>query len=263
MTAPTGAPPEALVRALVGGPGVVSGVDWLPEVSSTNTLAAEAARRGMPEVHVVLTDLQTAGRGRLGRAWQAQAGSSLMLSLMTRPAVPPVDQPLLSLLTGVALADAVRGQCRGVDVALKWPNDLLVDGRKAAGILVEGSEGAVIVGCGVNVDWRGLYRPPELASVTSLSEAAGTTVDRWELLSGFLRVFGSRYEDWCRRPRRFLDDYRRLCMTIGQTVRVTRPALAPLVGKATGVDGTGALLLQTGDGPERIAAGDVEHVRPA
>ena len=256
-------PPDALVRSLVDEPSVVSGVEWHPETPSTNALAAEAARRREPEVYAVLTDLQTAGRGRLGRSWQAPAGTSLLMSLLTRPPVATSDLPLLSLLTGVALADAVRPHCPGATVELKWPNDLLVDGRKAAGILVErGPDDAVIVGCGVNVDWRTAPRPDELSGASSLSEAAGVAIDRWCLLACFLKEFGGRYRGWCGAPRHFLDDYRALCATVGRQVRVTRRAAPALVGVATGIADDGALLVATASGTERVAAGDVEHVRP-
>ena len=158
--------PEQLVASLVNGPSIVTSVRWHDRCESTNALAAEAAAAGAPPGLLVLADEQSAGRGRHGRTWSAPAGSSLLLSLLLRPVVPAPSVSLLPLLTGLVLAETVGRYLPETDVALKWPNDLLVDGRKAAGILVEGADGAAVVGVGINVDWRGVARPEELAGAT-------------------------------------------------------------------------------------------------
>jgi BirA family transcriptional regulator, biotin operon repressor / biotin---[acetyl-CoA-carboxylase] ligase len=269
VNAATG-PPDALVRTLVDGPSPVAGVEWHDEVTSTMILAAEAAARGEPEIHVVLADVQTAGRGRLGRGWEAPAGSSLMGSYLFRPAVPPSALRLLPLLSGLALADVVARFCPGADVGLKWPNDLLMRStgggpwRKAAGILAEGPlAGAVVVGVGVNVDWRGLERPPALGAATSLVESHGGPVDRWRLFAAFVGVLGRRYGHWAAAPTAFLDDYRRTCLTVGQRVRVATAGGEDLVGEAAGVGDDGALRVRLDAGPTvAVSAGDVTHVRP-
>jgi BirA family transcriptional regulator, biotin operon repressor / biotin---[acetyl-CoA-carboxylase] ligase len=263
MSAPDG-PPDALVRSLVDGPSLLRGLEWHAEVGSTNVLAAAAADRGAPEIHAVLADVQTSGRGRLGRGWQAPPGTSLMGSYLLRPRVDAVLLPLLPLLTGLALAEAVAPHVPGVEVALKWPNDLLVDGRKSAGILLETAGQAVIVGVGLNVDWRGVDRPEDLADATSLAEAAGADVDRWRVLAAFAGVFGNRYAEWCADPRAFLPDYRRRCVTIGRDVRVSRVGQRPVEGRAVEVAEDGALVVRGADGQVvRLSAGDVEHVRAA
>jgi BirA family biotin operon repressor/biotin-[acetyl-CoA-carboxylase] ligase len=171
---------------------------------------------------------------------------------------------LLPLLTGLVLAETVSRHLPEADVAVKWPNDLLVDGRKAAGILVEAAAGAAVVGVGVNVDWRGLTRPADLGDAISLAEVAGAEVDRWRLLAGFIGVFSNRYAQWQELPAAFLDGYRQRCTTIGRTVRVTRTQGSTLEGLATGIDASGALLVRSGDGRTlAVHAGDVEHLRPA
>jgi len=258
-------PPQTLVRALVDGPSLVSAVDWHDVAGSTNALAAAAAAGGGAEGHLVLADVQTAGRGRRGRAWSAPPGTSLLLSLVTRPRVAAADLPLLTLLTGLALAEAA-----GAGTALKWPNDLLAGGRKVAGILVEAAvpvpaaagRAAAVVGVGVNVDWRGVDRPPALAGATSLAEVGGTA-DRWELLDAFVASFGARYRAWQDDPRAFLPAYRERSATIGARVRVGLRG-DQVVGTATAVADDGALELRTDAGdPVRLLAGDVEHVRPS
>jgi BirA family transcriptional regulator, biotin operon repressor / biotin---[acetyl-CoA-carboxylase] ligase len=257
-------PPRALVRSLVEGSSALSGLEWHDEVTSTQARGVAAALAGVPEIHAVVAGAQTAGRGRLGRPWVAPAGTSLLASFVLRPTVPADRVGLLPLLAGLALAEVADRYCPRV--ALKWPNDLLVGGRKAAGILAERLEpsGAVVLGVGVNVDWRGLARPPEVAQATSLAEAAGADVDRWRVLAALVGLLGRRYHDWTDEPAAFLAAYRRRCATIGCRVRVTRPAGDPVEGLVTAVDDEGALCVRDGaDGAHRLSAGDVEHVRPA
>jgi BirA family transcriptional regulator, biotin operon repressor / biotin---[acetyl-CoA-carboxylase] ligase len=257
------APPPDLVQGLLDGPSVLTGFEWHEQIDSTNRRAIDLARQGAPEGHAVAADVQTAGRGRHGRRWSAPAGTSLMVSLLLRPDAPPDQLPLLPLLAGVALADVVAGHLVGVRPGLKWPNDLLVHDRKAAGILVEHVAGAAVVGVGVNVDWRGVQRPAELAEATSLAEAAGVAVDRWRLFAGLVGVLGNRYRDWREAPRSFLPDYRAWCVTVGAQVRVERGD-ATITGLAEAVTDTGALAVRTPDGRRaEVSAGDVIHVRPA
>ena len=256
-------PPRALVRSLIDGPSQVAWVEWHEEVASTQLRAKEAARDGAPEIHVVLADVQTAGRGRLGRAWHAPAGTSLLASCVLRPTAGAGSLTLLPLLAGLALAEVVERYCDGA--ALKWPNDLLLHDRKAAGMLVEGPlpGGAVVLGLGVNVDWRGMPRPAGAAEATSLAEVSGADVDRWRVLAAFLGVFGRRYRDWQEHPVGFLDDYRRRCATIGRRVRGRRPEGGVVEGLAEDVGDDGALGVHDDAGMRhRIAAGDVAHVRP-
>lgn len=255
--------PQALVASLVHGPSIVTSVQWHDRCESTNALGLAAAAAGAAEGTLILADEQSAGRGRHGRSWAAPPGSSLLLSLLVRPVVPVASVPMLPLLMGLVLAETVARYLPEAEVALKWPNDLLVGGRKAAGILVEGAAGAAVVGVGVNVDWRGIERPAELAGAVSLSEAAGAGVDRWRLLAGILGVFSRRYDQWQELPAAFLDGYRQRCATLGQVVRVTALDGSVLEGEAAEIDRSGALVLRTPEGQVTVSAGDVEHVRPA
>jgi BirA family biotin operon repressor/biotin-[acetyl-CoA-carboxylase] ligase len=271
-------PPDALVRTLLDGPSPVASLEWHDAIDSTNRRALDLAAEGAPEIAVVAADVQTAGRGRAGRTWTAPAGSSLMLSLLVRPPVPAGALPLLPLLTGLALAEVVERVLPGAVVGLKWPNDLLLaapgeEPRKAAGILVESTAGAAVIGMGINVDWRGVERPEELtASATSLAEVAGSPgvgigaeqVDRWRLLAALLGVLGNRYAAWCELPAAFLDGYRTRCVSIGRDIRADLPGGEVLEGRALDVAPTGALVVRTATGATReVGAGDVIHVRPA
>jgi BirA family transcriptional regulator, biotin operon repressor / biotin---[acetyl-CoA-carboxylase] ligase len=256
-------PPAGLVRSLLDGPSAVSGFDWHPTVSSTNELAAEAGLAGAPEIHVVAADVQTAGRGRLGRRWQAPPGTSLQCSWLLRPP-SGVRLGLVPLMIGVALAQTVGPHCPGADVALKWPNDVLLDGGKCAGVLVEHiAPGIVVVGTGVNVDWRGVERGPGLEGATSLSEAAGAPVDRWRFFAGFAGVLSRRYQQVLETPSLLLADYRQACATLGREVRISVVAGEAVEGRAVEVDDEGALVIARTDGVRTtVHAGDVEHLRP-
>ena len=255
-------PPDGLVRSLLAPTTVLADLEWHESVGSTNDLAFAAASRGAGEVHAVVADEQTAGRGRRGRAWQAPSGSSLLVSLLLRPTVAPARWGLLPLLVGEALSRVVAPLVPRCSVGLKWPNDVLVDGRKAAGILVEARHGVVVVGMGVNVDWRGVARPDELAGAVSLAEAAGGQVDRWRLLAAFVGVFSRAYRGWSSDPGGFLSAYRGVCATLELEVAV-QLADGTVRGRAVEVDDDGALLVETNAG-DRVpcVAGDVVHVRP-
>lgn len=258
------APPPELVRSLVDGPSAVAAVEWHDDLDSTNAEAARRAAAGAPEILVVGAEHQSAGRGRLDRTWVAPPRRSLTFSLLLRPPVPPEALSLLPLLAGMALVEVASGYCRDVEVGLKWPNDLLIDGRKAAGVLVEGVPGAAIVGIGLNVDWRGVERAEELADAISLAEATDLPVNRWRILAAVLGVFAQRYAVFQELPAAFLDGYRDRCLTIGRAVRVELVGGGELRGEATGIDATGALEVRDAEGAvHRVSAGDVHHLRPA
>ena len=254
-------PPEALVRSLLDGPSSVTGFEWHGVVASTNALAMEAAARGVPEILVVGAEQQTAGRGRLGRRWEAPPGSSLLVSFLLRPGLPRGWWPTLALAAGVALADVAGRWCPDASVALKWPNDLLLDGVKAAGVLVEAAADAVVVGIGLNVDWRGLERS---VAAVSLAEAGSGPVDRWRVLAGLAGVLDRTYQAWSDDPASVVHRYRSHCATLGNPVRVERVGQEALEGVALAVADTGALTVRTADGHEHeVLAGDVHHLRPS
>jgi BirA family transcriptional regulator, biotin operon repressor / biotin---[acetyl-CoA-carboxylase] ligase len=276
-------PPPALVRTLLEGPSPVASFEWHDAIDSTNRRALELAAAGAPEIAIVAADLQTAGRGRAGRSWTAPSGTSLMLSALVRPPVPPTALPLLPLLAGLVLAEVVERVLPGAEVALKWPNDLLLAApgaapRKTAGILVETAAGdpagalTAVIGMGINVDWRAVERPAELTgTATSLAEVAMDPriaiapdgLDRWRLLAALLGVLGNRYRSWCDLPAAFLDGYRARCATLGRDVRAERPGGAVLTGRATDIAASGALVVRTTEGRTvEVGAGDVSFVRP-
>ena len=234
-------------------------VHVVQSVSSTNDLVATAARAGQPEGLVVVAEHQTGGRGRLDRQWVSPPRAGLTFSMLLRPAVPPAVRPWLPLLLATAAAEALSTRC-DLDVALKWPNDLIVGGRKVGGVLAEASGDAVVVGIGLNVSTRREELPR--ADATSLALETGGVVDRVPVLLAVLRAMGPAYTSWDGDGESGARRYRARCDTIGRTVRVALPGDATLEGEAVDVDATGCLVVAAADGTRTaVSAGDVVHVR--
>jgi BirA family biotin operon repressor/biotin-[acetyl-CoA-carboxylase] ligase len=265
------------------GTGLWSRVSAVAETGSTNADLVAAARAGAAEGLVLVAERQTAGRGRLGRPWITEPGAALTFSVLLRPVmVAPAARSWLPLLTGVAVAAGIREQT-GLDVSLKWPNDVVADGGdgpaglgKLAGILAELAGDAIVIGVGLNVastpalaaagagaGHRGsALRPASLASIG----AAG--VDRAALLTAILRQLELWYRRWTggsppgdAETSGLRAEYLRSCRTVGRDVRVELPGGAILTGRACDVDGAGRLLVGTDSGVEAVSAGDVIHVR--
>lgn len=272
----------ALRRALVREGGLWRDVRVVEETGSTNADLAERARQGAPEGAVLVTELQTAGRGRLGRTWTAPPRSGLTFSMLLRPRVPVARFAWASLLTGVAVATALRrmtawshagegflgedgeGGDTAVDVRLKWPNDLLVGNRKLAGILAEMVDGGLVVGVGLNVGLREEELP--VPTATSLAIEGAPLSDRAPLLRAILREFGTWYQEWTAldgdpESSGLRTAYRDLCATLGREVRVEMPGGEAVAGTARDVDGAGRLVVAGAEGDVPVGAGDVVHVR--
>ena len=242
-------------------------------IDSTNRYLLDEARAGAPEGVVAVASHQTAGRGRLGRSWEAPAGSNLLASVLLRPELPPDRRHLASAVVALAAVDAARPV--GVEAAVKWPNDLLApDGRKLAGVLAEAdladpagsAPPPVVVGIGINANWPATDAdlPPELVGMaTSLRQQSGRVVDVEELLGGLLAALEPRAADLSSPDgqARQSADLRARCATIGTLVRVE---LADDRFEGTAVDVTveGHLVVEGPGGTRTVVAGDVVHVRP-
>ena len=261
----------ALTKQVVRPDGLWREVLVVERTGSTNTDCAARARAGAPEGLVLAAEEQTAGRGRLGRTWLSPPRAALTFSVLLRPVgVPPVRRGWLPLLAGVAAAAAVR-QVSGLDVRLKWPNDLLLGPRKLAGILAEQSGGAVIAGIGVNVSaTRGELPATGAAALpaTSLLLEGSASLDRERLLGEILAEIERWYQAW--RDTQIPGDpqasglraaYLGLCSTLGRDVRADLPAGTVIRGTAAGIDTDGRLIVRTPDGEVAVSAGDVRHLR--
>lgn len=234
------------------------------EIGSTNDEAKRLAAAGAPEGTLVLADTQTAGRGRQGRTWHTPPGAALAFSLVLRPAVSAVQAARLTMLAGVAVCAALE-QVAGVRPALKWPNDLLLGGRKAGGILVESGLAGdrldyAVVGIGLNVS---AAPPPAQVQfpATALEAEAGRPIDRLALLAAILEAAAAHYAGLAE-GRALPAAWQARLAWLGQPV-VAHTADGELTGLAEGVDEDGALLVRLASGEQRrLLAADV-RLRPS
>jgi BirA family transcriptional regulator, biotin operon repressor / biotin---[acetyl-CoA-carboxylase] ligase len=260
----------ALHAAVVRPGGLWRSVQVVPVTGSTNADLLARAAAGQPEGAVLVAEQQSAGRGRLGRAWTAPPRAALTFSVLLRPdSVPRARLGWLPLLAGVAVAAAVR-DLAAVDTQLKWPNDVLVGPAKLAGILAEAGGDAVVIGIGVNVSTGSAQLPPPgpgALPATSLRLLGAPDVDRLRLLAGILAGLETRYRTWSHvsgdaERAGLRAEYTRWCATLGRRVRVDLPGGRALDGLAAGVDPDGRLLVSVPSGPDLpVAAGDIVHLR--
>ncbi|GAA4914023.1 biotin--[acetyl-CoA-carboxylase] ligase [Streptomonospora salina] len=272
----------ALERALVRPGGLWRSVDVRSETASTNSALLDRARGGAPGGTVLAADLQTAGRGRLDRGFDAPPRAALTVSALVRPGVAPPRLGWLPLLMGVAAVRALRS---GPDVpaVLKWPNDLLERSSelKLAGILSEaafpgdpdaagggaGNAGVgVVIGIGLNVSQRRGELPVDTASSLALCGAPGA--DRQELCAELLKEFAALYTAWAdaggdAEAAGLAGEYHACCATLGRRVLAHLPGGRELRGRAARVDADGRLAVHDDAGAEHtLSAGDVVHLRP-
>jgi BirA family biotin operon repressor/biotin-[acetyl-CoA-carboxylase] ligase len=255
-----------------GFPGHDGSVRYTPATGSTNTDLLELAAAGAPEWTVLVAGHQRAGRGRLSRSWNAPAGSSLLVSVLLRPAGDPALAPTVSLTAAVAMADALREAC-GIDARCKWPNDLTARGRKLGGILAEarvenGLVTHLVVGTGVNVLQRE-QDLPDAAHVAATSVVLeGGRPDAAGLLAAYLRglreLYGQPWSGAGGSGGDVLTRYRGLCETLGQRVRAVTSDGRAVEGVATGIRSGGELMVDVDGGPpSRVTFGEVVHLRPS
>ncbi len=236
-------------------------IHHFPVAASTNDLAKELGARGAPEGTLVVAEGQTAGRGRLGRRWESPPGLGIYASVLLRPPLPPAEMPQLTLTTAVAAVRALR-RATGLTLGVKWPNDLLLAGKKVGGILTEMDAEIdqirfLVVGLGLNVNNAGF--PADLKSTaTSLALAAGRTFPRLPILKAWLEEFDALYGCFLNRQfAEILEEWKSYTVTLGQWVTV-RQGGQEITGLAVEVAGDGALLLKTDAGPlVRVISGEL------
>ena len=234
-------------------------------LESTNAKAFELAQEGGFHGEVIVTEHQTQGKGRRGRAWASPAGKNLAMSVILRPEIAPSRAPELTLVAAVALVETLKDS--NVDARIKWPNDVQINGKKVAGILTELSADVervhfVIVGVGVNLNSELADFPPEVAEqATSVSLNRPSPVHRALFMAALLGKLEDWFEIWSDQgfePVRAA--WKNASSMLGQEVLVRADA-KELRGVAEDIDASGALLLRVGDTLERVLSGDVEQVR--
>ena len=228
------------------------------EVDSTMDVCHALARAGAETGVVAVADGQTAGRGRLGRAWHAPSRTCLLFSVLLRPTLPQEQWPHALWPLALALAEAVEAAA-GARPPIKWPNDLMLSGRKLGGLLAETTGGGVVVGAGLNVNVPAAALALEQPAV-SLADAVGHPISREELLIASLRSFERWYRRWLAAPEAVWEAWRAGSYLIGRQVEVTAGSRR-YTGTAIDQDRDGYLHVRAADGhTHRFAAGDA-HVR--
>jgi len=253
------------LRTKILGQGLIELYD---RIGSTNARARELAAAGAPEGALVLANQQTAGHGRFGRTWHSPAGLNLYFSLVLRPELPAPALSWLPLAAGLAAAETIK-DVTGLSPELKWPNDLLLKGKKIAGILVEGELGPggiefAVLGLGLNVNTKSADFPAGLAGIAgSLRMITGRLLDRTVLLASLLNHLETEYRvlgDG--RTGDLIKRYREVCRTLGAKVRF-RHGRETRQGLAIGVSEAGELEVRL-EGTEdlvRLNAGEVTMVK--
>lgn len=226
------------------------------ETDTTNNRARELALEGAPEGTLVVAEKQTAGRGRRGKVWESPLGTGIWMSLVLRPQIAPAEASVLTLLCGLATAEAIEAET-GLSAGIKWPNDILINGKKAVGILTEmdcemSEVHFVIPGIGINVNTASF--PPEIAEIaTSLYLECGKTVSRRRLVHKVLERLEEHYETFLRTGSfaAMLEDYRKHCITLGKEVHVL--GREPFFAEALNITPEGELLVRRADnGKEEV-----------
>lgn len=240
---------------------------YYDEVESTNRLAKELASDGAPEGTVVIAEAQVSGRGRLARGWYSPHGKGLWFSLVLRPNFPPIEAPKCTLMAAVALVKAFRAL--GLTTAgIKWPNDIMVNGKKLVGILTEmnGSMEAIsyiVMGIGINISSVQDELPDEIKDIATSFAMEGVDVDRRNALPCILKALEDQYKEVVAHGfEHTLEEWKDLSITLNRNVQVRAPG-ETYEGYAVDLDRDGNLLVERPNGiVERIVAGDVS-IRPA
>lgn len=262
---------DAIVSAIRAFGGSWHDVSVHPQISSTNAVGLAGASGGAASGTILVADVQTSGRGRLDRSWDAPAGTSALFSVVVRP-YGPHEWGTLTLLAGVAVAEAVQSAA-GLKVSLKWPNDLIVRsldapsgrGGKIGGLLAErdAASGAIALGVGINVDLAEADLPVPGAS--SLTLAGVRRPARAHLIGACLARIEHWYEAWDlagtdpNEMEVLLAAYRERCLSIGAHLRVARPGAEDLVGLGAAIGPRGELVVDVGGEHFPVVVGDVVH----
>jgi BirA family biotin operon repressor/biotin-[acetyl-CoA-carboxylase] ligase len=254
---------------------IVPGLRVRESSTSTNAELADLARSGdLESFTTMVTTDQTAGRGRLGRSWLAPAGSALAVSVLVVPRTASGPLPLdrfgwLPIAAGVAMTGAVADALPGASTGFKWPNDVLVNGRKVCGVLAEllPEQGGVVIGAGINLGMTVEQLPVDTATSLVIEGAEPEALDPDTILTGYLvrlRELVETYiaEDGDAEASGLARQARSHCITLGRAVNVELPDGSVVEGTADALDADGRLVVRHADGSrETVAAGDVTHAR--
>ncbi|MCA0990752.1 biotin--[acetyl-CoA-carboxylase] ligase [Bacillus hwajinpoensis] len=234
-----------------------------PTVESTQFIAHDLAHRGASDGTIIVADEQTAGKGRLGRSWHSPSGSGIWTSIILRPKLPPQRAPQFTLIAAVSVVHAIRKQT-GLEAEIKWPNDILIDGKKVVGILTELQAEAdqiksIIIGMGINVNASKEDFPDELTTATSLKIESGRDITRSALLAAILNELETLYEEYLNNGFRMIKLlWESYAVSLGRKIKA-RTLNGVIEGLAKGITEEGVLLLEDESGKMHyIYSADIE-----
>ncbi|MEI7637482.1 MAG: biotin--[acetyl-CoA-carboxylase] ligase [Syntrophus sp. (in: bacteria)] len=254
---------EEALKERLAGKKIGGFVRYFREIDSTNTMACHLARDGAPEGTVVVADAQGKGKGRMNRVWQSPPGRNLYVSVILRPRIAPPTAPQLTLVAGVAVAELLAA-CGLKDVTIKWPNDVLISGKKVCGILTEMNSSAsgvdfIILGIGLNINInREEFEPALCDTATSLKIETGKAHDRIEIISGLLNLIETWYKVFLSTGFPGVRDaWLNYADILGRPIRVVFREDTQ-TGVVMGIDDDGTIVMKGADGTtQRVIAGDV------
>lgn len=261
------------LRTLVAG-DFGKEIIFAESLESTNAFAMELAEKGAVHGTVVIADKQIKGKGRLGRTWVSPPKSNIYMSVILRPEIEPKDATLLTIMAVTACAHAIRNSTRnesfptGLNVKIKWPNDLMLSNKKLGGILTEMKSDPdrilfAVIGIGINVNSKAKDFPPDIQAIaTSVREELGKAQSRTLLISGILKDMDHRHKVLIRAGRKpLLEEWKKLSATLGRKVKVTA-GRETFIGVAENINDEGLLILRLASGSlKKISAGDVTMLR--
>ncbi|GIW47668.1 MAG: biotin--[acetyl-CoA-carboxylase] ligase [Deltaproteobacteria bacterium] len=257
-----------LIKRLLNTEALGRTIYSFTEVGSTNEVAFELARNGAPHGTVVIADSQTRGKGRLDRKWISPPGVNLYMSAVFRPEIPAREAPIITLVSSIAVLEAVKAE--GVEGVIKWPNDVIVDGKKVAGVLMEMQPSGdnvdfIVMGIGVNINMTRQMMEAEMKEVakiaTSLKEVTGRDIDRVKFSAGLINLLELWYKRFLKEGKNaIIREWMERWGAKNRRVEVSFNGRG-FTGVAIGVDENGYLIVRKDDGTvEKVIAGDVNLI---
>ncbi|MEW6740403.1 MAG: biotin--[acetyl-CoA-carboxylase] ligase [Nitrospirota bacterium] len=257
------------IRDSISGRSMIIGreIIFFDTINSTNTYAMELAEKGYPEGTVIIADAQTGGKGRLGRKWLSPQGKNLYMSIILRPVILPRDAAILTLMSAVACASAIK-RLSSVPASIKWPNDIMVSDRKLGGILTEIKADMdrifhAVIGIGININLEAGDMPDEIkACATSIKNESGDAQSRTLIAIEIIKELDRWYSMLLNSGKKpVIEEWLKLSSTIGRAVKVT-VGNNVFTGIAGTIDEEGMLMLKLPDNTvKKISAGDVTILR--
>ena len=252
---------EAEIKSLLHTEWAGQELFCFDEIDSTNTKAKELAEQGYPSGTLVVADRQIAGRGRRGRSWDSPAGIGIFMTLLLKPDINPNNASMLTLVTALATAQAIS-DITGAEAKIKWPNDIVINGKKVCGILTEMSAqfdyiNHIVIGIGINVHNESF--PEEIReTASSLLLESGKRIHRADLIARFLERFEAGYAIFLQTEdlEGLMKDYNALLVNIQKQVRILDPK-EPFEGKAIGITKRGELIVDTWESRKLVSSGEV------